>query len=70
MASSVWWYLRHGRRSFEMQERNWQEVLRVNAQLAQLLVEHHAVGVLDGALLGERCPVCVRAGIVYPEHLA
>jgi hypothetical protein len=28
----------------------------------RLLVEHHAVGAPEGALIGDACPVCVKAG--------
>ena len=28
------------------------------ARLEQLVSEHHAAGALDGALIGDKCPVC------------
>jgi hypothetical protein len=35
---------------------------RVRMENAEaLLVEHHAVGVMDGALIGDDCPVCTKA---------
>jgi len=30
-------------------------------RLQRLLTEHHAVGALDGALVGDDCPICKRA---------
>lgn len=31
-----------------------------NARLRNLISEHHAVGALDGALVGNRCPICAK----------
>lgn len=33
-------------------------VLSELVRLRVLLSEHHAVGVLDGAKVGDRCPIC------------
>jgi hypothetical protein len=32
-------------------------------RLAGLVVEHHAVGVMDGFRVGDTCPVCARAAL-------
>lgn len=47
--------------------KNWWSVVKINADLAQLLTEHHAVGAMDGALIGDKCRVCERAGVLNPS---
>jgi len=38
----------------------WAAILstRTVNRLRRLVIEHHAVGVMDGAHIGDRCPIC------------
>jgi hypothetical protein len=36
-------------------------------RLAGLLVEHHALGVMDGLGAGDDCPICARAALAADE---
>jgi len=47
------------------------EVKRLEArvqQLEALISEHHAVGVMDNALVGDKCPVCASAALDDPAY--
>lgn len=48
--------------------KNWWAVVKVNYELKQLLIKHHAVGAMDGALIGDTCRVCARAGVLDPAQ--
>lgn len=49
------------------------EVERLQAEIVRLeslLVAHHAVGIMDGSLIGDRCPVCWPLQLVADDVLA
>lgn len=48
--------------------KNWWAVVKTNHDLKRLLVEHHAVGVMDDALVGDKCRICERSGVLNPAQ--
>lgn len=60
---------RHHRRLLRYADDNFAELVKLNKQFALLLDDHHAVGALDGALVGDTCPVCKKSGVTYPDPL-
>jgi chromosome segregation ATPase len=51
----------------DLAAQDWKQAEAERDRLAGLLVEHHALGVMDGLGAGDDCPICARAALAADE---